>query len=240
MINIAICDDIAMQTEILASLIKKYPSDIQMEISSFFTGESLVEKAAKEGEKYDIIFMDVKLSEETTGIQIVKRIKVLMPYALIVYVSGYENYYIDLVETESFGFIKKPFTQEKVNKVLDDAFIHMKARHSQYCFSFKGVINIIDLYDISYIYSDYRRIYFHNYKTNKELYCYMKLDELVEELKNLCPLFVQVNKSYLVNIYKVTNVYRNSVYIGDYCISVTENYREASHKKIFEARNFYI
>lgn len=70
--------------------------------------------------------------------------------------------------------------------------------------------------------------------------CYKKMDELVDELKNLCPLFEQVNKSYLVNMYKITNTGTNNVCIGDFSISVTENYRLNFHKKFIQVRNLYI
>lgn len=145
-----------------------------------------------------------------------------------------------MIETESFGFIKKPFTQEKINRILDDVFHHMKAQHSKYFCSFNGIINIIDLYDISYIYSDHRKIYFHNSKTNEELCCYKKMDELIEELKDLCPLFERINQSYLVNVYKVTYASQTVVGLGDIELSLTENYRFSFHKKILAARKLYI
>ena len=98
MIKIAICDDeniIVNQIEnIILNVCKT--EGILVDTDAFYCGETL-EKAVMLGTKYDLIFLDIQM-KNGDGITTAKNIREMDENVLLIFVSGYDKYMMELEE----------------------------------------------------------------------------------------------------------------------------------------------
>lgn len=121
MLSIAVCDDentITGQIEtLLCSIAKKH--GISIEIDVFNNGLSL-ESQVLDGKKYDLIYLDIEMSSGD-GISTAENIRKRDENALLVYVSGYEKYMMELFALDVLAFVKKPIETARFEKVFLNA-----------------------------------------------------------------------------------------------------------------------
>lgn len=98
----------------LIEYIKSYRRE-ELEIYQFYNGTDLL----KSPMEFKIIFMDIELDDGKNGMIVADKVKKFCPSCLIVYVSSYESYFVDMVHHESFDFISKLFAKERVHDVID-------------------------------------------------------------------------------------------------------------------------
>ena len=118
MIRIAVCDDenvIVNQIEHIISEVCKRES-IPVNIDVFYSGREL-KRQVTSGTKYDIIFLDIQM-KGGDGITAAENIRKVDDNVLLIYVSGYDKYMMELFRLDVFGFIKKPIDEEILTKTL--------------------------------------------------------------------------------------------------------------------------
>ncbi len=219
MINIAICDD----NKIIVDMIRKCVSDYMREettIHKFYNGEDILN--ASMTIKFDIIFMDIKLSREEqikgldNGINVSARIKATQPLAALIFISDYTSYFGEMVHVEPLGFISKPFNREDIIEMLKKAIIRKATiDNSNISVKYYGINVRINLSEIKYFYSQLRKIYIHKDELNQDDFSfYDKLNNVEDKMRIEYPNFVRVNHSYLVNKAFITDYKDNNVYVG--------------------------
>jgi transposase len=112
MIRIAVCDDenvIVNQIEHIISEVCKRES-IPVNIDVFYSGREL-KRQVTSGTKYDIIFLDIQM-KGGDGITAAENIRKVDDNVLLIYVSGYDKYMMELFRLDVFGFIKKPIDED--------------------------------------------------------------------------------------------------------------------------------
>lgn len=111
MIKVAICDDenmIASQIDnMILTICQK--ENISVDTDVFYGGSSL-EKEMLSGTKYDLIYLDIQM-KDGDGITIAKNIRKMDENVLLIYVSGYDRYLMDLFRLDVFTFIKSLLIQ---------------------------------------------------------------------------------------------------------------------------------
>ena len=127
MIRIAVCDDenvIVNQIEHIISEVCKRES-IPVNIDVFYSGREL-KRQVTSGTKYDIIFLDIQM-KGGDGIIAAENIRKVDDNVLLIYVSGYDKYMMELFRLDVFGFIKKPIDEEILTKTYVKRFYTLKA-----------------------------------------------------------------------------------------------------------------
>lgn len=121
-IKIAICDDNEAHIYRLKVLIKEYMSNLSEYIYTIYPFKSGV-KIFDECKNIipDIIFMDIDLNETILGTNIGAKTKNISPNILLIYISGYDFYYNELIQSEPFAFLAKPIDTNELHSVLDRA-----------------------------------------------------------------------------------------------------------------------
>lgn len=111
MIHFAICDDSLPVTSQIEDLINSYTqaNGITCHTDIFFDGETLWDSFQKRN-GYDIVFLDIKM--KTDGITTARKIRASQFETIIIYISAYTTYMIELFEVEPFRFIEKPIDPE--------------------------------------------------------------------------------------------------------------------------------
>ena len=106
MINVGICDDdLIFATKIETMLIKISKSQlIEMNIEVYSDGCELWNDIQNRN-TFDLLYLDIEMLQ-VNGIDVARKIREKDMDVIIIYISSYENYFIQLFEVEPLRFIK--------------------------------------------------------------------------------------------------------------------------------------
>lgn len=225
MITIIICDDNKPFCNLLEKLLKKYAELQDIQIVKFYNGIDLIDYCSNN--QFDIAYLDIEIGEEN-GLDVAKKLKYFNPKAILIYISSYEDYYMDMLAAEPFRFIKKELTdiekfERELENTLIDAIKRIKYKNT-YTFEFRKNTYVIELDKIQYFYSITRTIHICGNVGDAPLYFYGKIDELQKELQNN-DNFVRISKSYIVNLKYVLAAGKNYVKIGGKELTLSSKYK---------------
>lgn len=121
-VNIVICDDESVYIKSLDQLIRswsvRHDAEHALTISSFRSGEELLEKHA-EGYRIDVLFMDIQFPNEDSGLQVVREIRRREPALPVVFTTNYGEYVYEGYTVNAFRFLRKPLTQNSIDECMD-------------------------------------------------------------------------------------------------------------------------
>ncbi len=220
------CDDNKDFCNLMEILLQKYQSAYDMKIVKFYDADELIEFCSNN--KFDIIYLDIELGEKN-GLAVAKKLKYINPKALIIYISVYDNYYVDMVQAEPFRFIRKDASdiaklEKELVQALTDAIVRLEEA-SKFSFVFQRKEYTVDLNKIKYFHSVARTIHIHGNVENVPAYFYGKLDELEEEIREKDSNFERISKSCIVNVNYVKAIGKKQVWVEDKALSITSKYR---------------
>lgn len=88
----------------VSDMLKKYVDLYNYDVISFSDGNELIEYCRFNA--FDIVYMDIEVGKNN-GIDMAKILKEIDPKSLIIYMSGFDTYYVPLANAEPFRFIYK-------------------------------------------------------------------------------------------------------------------------------------
>ena len=234
-INIAICDDNIAFIHQIEKMIKNFSHDNKnsFQLFPFISGDRLLKKIENDFTP-DIIFLDIDLNEKNLGTNLGKEIKKYRPDILLIYISGYTCYYKELVVSEPFSFIEKPLDSKQVEYVLRTAIDRLYYLKEKFIFTYKsyGTIFKVDLKDVLYFESQHRIINIHM-NTGEIAHFYEKLDNVENEIENIFPYFLRINKSYYVNYYFIEKHSNSFITIRGENIKISSKYKKSYLDKMY-------
>lgn len=214
MIKIAICDDensIVNEIErVLFTLCKR--EGIKIDIDAFYSGESL-EDAIRQGENYDLLYLDIHMKGKN-GIETAKNIRKMDENTLIIFVSGYEKYWMELFRLDVFTFVKKPIDQGAFEKIFLEAHQKICDKRFYFSFHFRNEEYKIPCNEIFYFESCSRQIVVHLKNHGKEIFN-AKLSDVVIKLADGKVPFLRIHQSYLVNYHFIKTRSKTEVTLVD-------------------------
>ncbi len=176
----------------------------------------------------DILFLDVQLPE-LNGISYLKTIT--NPPKVII-TTAYSNYAIEAFEESVVDYLLKPFSFERFFKAVNRVRNNIIQQNIQ-----------ID--KNLFLYSD-KTLY--NIQTDEILFLKAEVDyvKVVTAEKNILILdslrnwneklekfkFIQIHRSYIININKINKIQGNQVFIDNTVIPIGKSYKELFMKKI--------
>ena len=241
MYDVLVCDDNKEFLKLVILLLDKYADLYQITVTGFACGQELLEYCREH--KPDIVYMDIKLGEKN-GMMLGKTIKAMYPKSLMIYISAYDDYYVDMVQAEPFRFIPKdaadiPGLERQLADCLEAAVRRISGREI-WTFTFKRKKYHVELRKIRYYYSVARVIYIVGDLEKMPTHYYQKLDELQKDLEKLDGSFVRISKSCIVNIKYIQSVRKNKIEIDNRSLSVTAGYQERFREKYEKYWNTFI
>ena len=143
MFRIAICDDEPAICSHIERIVLDYGRQISnsIEVDVYLSGEELYQYL-EDGTYYDMIFLDIEL-KNLNGIEVGKKIRddLKNETVLIVYISGWDSYAMDLFEVRPMNFLVKPIKADTILAVLEkgmelsnrlcQTFEYKQGRHSK-------------------------------------------------------------------------------------------------------------
>lgn len=214
MLNIAICDDenvIINQIEGLLLEIERR-SSIELEMDVFYSGEAL-QKSVLSGKRYDLIYLDIQMEGEN-GIDTAKSLRIIDKDFLLVYVSGYDKYLMELFQLDVLQFIKKPIKPRLFKEVFWEAYQKICSRKVYYVFQYKNQEYKIPTNDILYFESRGRQIRI-QIREGQDFFYNGKLNETENKMKRGKIPFLRIHQSYLVNYHWIQIRSKNKVRLLD-------------------------
>jgi len=132
------------------------------------------------------------------GISAARQIRRIDRSALLIYVSGYEQYLKELFEVEPFRFLSKPVDGAKFRKYFRDACARIGETEAYYRFSFNKEIRKVAVRDVVYFESRNRVVHIFMADGSEERF-YGRLNTVEKDLSEGRQEFLRIHQSFLVN-----------------------------------------
>ena len=230
MFNVVICDDMPQAIEDINNKISALKFDVEFEITTYNTAAKLMREINK-GTRIDVLIIDIDLGK-ANGIEVAKHALSQLRNCQVIFVSGYNDYYLDVYMVEHVYFVSKPADPIHLKAALDRAFAKLidKEGNVLYLENKQGSFAIPQS-DVEYISKDGRKIIIHT--ANKEYSFYKKFSE-IEDL--LGENFVRIHNSYMVNCDAIEKAMSTVVKLkgSELEIPVSRTYSSALKNKYIE------
>lgn len=117
MVKVLILEDNVHMMEILKEIVSEDP--LVEEVIDTHSGKEAI-KLAKDN-KPDIALLDISLNNEKglDGIEVAKKINNFNPETYLLFITGHTEYAIDAFEVHPYDYILKPFSEDRVKKVVN-------------------------------------------------------------------------------------------------------------------------
>lgn len=223
-ISIAVCDDEPPFLNMLLNHLDDYNwGYAEATIDTYSSGASII-REVESGKKYDIVFIDIEL-RDSMGYDVGISLKALLPETLLIYVSSYSKYTVDLLKAEPFYYLKKPVFPVELYMALDRGVARLRYIKNDYVYTYrsKGVEHIVNLQEVLFFSSEHRIINIH--KVDKISNYYGRLDKTQKEISEICNFFLRPNKSFLVNSHRIDDITRTRLVVAGDEISISDKYK---------------
>ncbi len=200
MIRIALCDDnyktVQNYAQLISSIADRHRIDIEM--SCFYSGESLLFQYMDTPEKVDIIYLDI-LMGSTDGMETARILRENNCKAQIVFLTSVEDFVYEAFDVNAVHYLLKGDTSASKfeNVFLKTVKLASKKADELFSFEFDGKTSVLQICDISF-YEIHRRLVTVHYGNNSKAEFYASMEQLQIRLSEYN--FVRAHRSYLVNL----------------------------------------
>lgn len=196
MYRVAICDDESDVCAALAEILDRASGLPELEIASYYDGESLC-KAVERGGPFDLYILDIELPC-INGVEVGRKLRneLGQEYAQLLYISGKERYAMQLFDLRPLNFLTKPFSEEKVVQCVRLAASLTERTTSFFEFKHKKQLFRVPYRELRYFESRNKHVVIH--AVNTDLMMLGQLSDL-KQVRDLPENFIQVHQSFLVN-----------------------------------------
>ncbi|MFL2075909.1 LytR/AlgR family response regulator transcription factor [Marinilactibacillus psychrotolerans] len=207
--RIAICDDDLQHLKIMQEIIYSFEDKCgsKFEVYTYCDSQGFLNVFNSSNRKIDILFLDIEMPKRD-GIDIAKELRDKDKELIIIYISSYEQYWKKLFSVQPFRFIKKPFKDIEVEKVLYQAINELKNKNNCFTYTFKKNTYRIPFHWIYYFESNKRKILIYDERNEIIGEFYSKMNALDKEVTSKDINFIRVHQSFLIN-FKYINKWTN-------------------------------
>lgn len=193
-----ICDDDEYFLQNIKDKILKLFNDSLICIELFKNRKQLEFYIEDNAGEVNIVLLDIKL-KDGSGIDLAKKVLHHQPNSQIIFMSGYDRYYLDVYDVEHVYFLQKPIDENFLRKAVLRAMEHIQDMSlNSFVVSNKDGAYRISYNDILYFENELRKIHVHT--IDKKISYYGRFEDLQDQLDSR---FKRCHNSYIVNISKV-------------------------------------
>lgn len=223
MINIGICDDEASMRRLLRAPLEQKLQLLGADyrIYEYDCGETLLTRP--ETEWLDILFLDIEL-KQLSGMETARNLRKRDSHTLLIFVTAYPDFVFQGYEVHAFHYILKPYENQKIMKVLEQAIKELgQNREHYFTLEQKSGTTKIPAKKIHAFSSDRRKIIISLEDGNK-LEFYGKLDAVETDLPDY---FIRCHNRHLVNLNYVTALEKDGCTLRSQSFPVSRAYRQS-------------
>lgn len=218
MIDCLIIDDEPLARKILVEYLDELPDfHLVAECQDALEAQEILSNRS-----VDLLFLDIAMPE-VSGMQLIKSLK---SPPLVIFTTAYSEFAVEAFEVNAFDYLVKPINLDRflvsINKV------RKKLYHSRNSSAEDHWVNIregrriyhVNTDDIIYLqaYGDYVRIFLKDQTL-------MPKEKLMVLREQLPENFLQVHRSYIVNLAEIKFLEGNLLQVATYKIPVSDSYR---------------
>ena len=223
MINIGICDDEASMRRLLRAPLEQKLQLLGADyrIFEYDCDETLLTRP--ETEWLDILFLDIEM-KQLSGMETARNLRKRDSHTLLIFVTAYPDFVFQGYEVHAFHYILKPYENQKIMKVLEQAIKELgQNREHYFTLEQKSGTTKIPAKKILAFSSDRRKIIISLEDGNK-LEFYGKLDAVETDLPDY---FIRCHNRHLVNLNYVTALEKNGCTLRSQSFPVSRAYRQS-------------
>ena len=223
MINIGIRDDEASMRRLLRAPLEQKLQLLGADyrIYEYDCGETLLTRP--ETEWLDILFLDIEL-KQLSGMETARNLRKRDSHTLLIFVTAYPDFVFQGYEVHAFHYILKPYENQKIMKVLEQAIKELgQNREHYFTLEQKSGTTKIPAKKILAFSSDRRKIIISLEDGNK-LEFYGKLDAVETDLPDY---FIRCHNRHLVNLNYVTALEKDGCTLRSQSFPVSRAYRQS-------------
>ena len=180
----------------------------------------------------DVIFMDIELNADETGLDYAEKIYAVAPETKIVFITAYTEKFVQDIFVKNInvhGFLAKPVQRDYLKRTLDKLRSETdEDNEKKVLLKTKNATEVVYESAISYAESSKHTIIVHTDTGDLVIYC--KLSELLEQLS---PGFCMCHKSYIVNMDRITALRRTEVMLDTGKVIPVSRSRHLEFKDIY-------
>ena len=235
--KVVICDDSLRDLSNIEKILLTYQSNhsgTYFDIEKF-SDASVLSKRIEENQLADIYLLDM-IMMPTTGLDLGRQLRSLGNESAIIYITTSDDFALDAYSVHAIRYLLKPISQEKLFEAIDYALAYTKISiDTPYLLKTREGLVTIPHSKIEYIENVSRTLEIHRTdgKVLKGLFIRRSFEEeigsLLEERR-----FIQVHKSFLVNLNYVQQLSKNCI------IMESGTYIPVSQKRAATVKNEYL
>lgn len=211
MITIFLCDDNSETVERYSNLIKQTArkEQIDISISAFYNGRSLLFHMSDTPDLPDIIYLDI-LMDDLNGVNTAKKLRELGCNAEIIFLTSSDDYVFDSFDVSPVYYLLKAETSEtKFEQVFLRAVHLSNSKVTQKFICKSGALRkVIPIKEISH-FVIWKGIVTIHYGKNEKFEYWITMEELDEQLRE--KNFVRTHRSYIVNLQYIAEFQRRTI-----------------------------
>lgn len=220
-------DDEPLALKLLSDFISKVDF---LQLEAAFSSTSEVLKYLAENE-VDCVFLDIEMPD-LNGIELSKILNNFAKSPEIVFVSAYGKYAIEGFKLDVVDFLLKPYSFEELKNAAQKVVKSIEAKNvlktslsSDDSFFIKIDAQQVKLISSEILYVESMRDYVKIYTENREV-PYIPLMTL-KKVKSILTqnYFLQINRSQIINVSKITSYGKNSLSIAEKKFIVTDKFQ---------------
>ncbi|MCH1952264.1 LytTR family DNA-binding domain-containing protein [Enterocloster sp. OA13] len=231
MFPIAICDDEATVCAELRRLLGLHEKTAEFLIYEFHSGEELYGSICA-GLTFNLIILDIGLKAMdgvTVGTLLRNQLKDRATE--ILYISGKQEYAMQLFDLRPLNFLTKPLNEEKFLRCIDTAIELTERNLPCLAFTVQKAIYRVPYRDIRYIESKNKNVIVH--AINGEYIFAAKLTDIEKELP--VQEFIRIHHSFLIHkLYIRQMKYEQLILDDETALSISQPYRQIVREQLFQ------
>lgn len=192
--RIGICEDEQSIREQLVTLIKAYPTDEQLDVMTFASGEEILADA----EGFDLAFLDIELGDGINGLAAAEALQKTRQQTLIVFVSSYYRYITSALHLEPFEFLIKPIDEVVFAQEFERCLKRYHNDHQYYVINCFGEDIPLLIGEILYVKVDKYKLRFYVLGKEEPYEIYGHLKNVKDALQSY--RFALANQGCLINL----------------------------------------
>lgn len=229
--RIAICDDELFYVQNITERIRQFEfqENLSNIIDGYTCGNDLLNSFQLE--PYDLVFLDIELDEQNSGIEVAKQIKKMKSNCIFIFITAYHQYYPESMWLGADLFIDKPIDNELFIKELQHAFqVHKQLNRTVLFSTTEGKI-YIKTNQILYLETSYGK---YKLKTTNQNY-FGNVKAIAKAKQQLLDYqFFQLNRSLLINFKYVRSFHFDHIIMtNDDILPLTKRVRKEFKEKYF-------
>lgn len=205
MYQIAICDDEQAELDKLEHLLVSWRSqhgECDFTIDCFLDADEMLCRISEEGYEPDLLLLDIYMQGKQ-GMEVARELRKMGKRCGILFITSSREYALEAFGVDAVQYLVKPVSDRELFPVLDRFLEEMKTKKKYILVKDRGVRRV-EVHDIIYCEAQKKSQYI-CLAEGAELFLNMTLAKVYEML-SVCPEFVKVGISYIINLEHIENL----------------------------------